>query len=510
MLQQTRVETVLPYYARFLRELPDVASLAEAPEEQVLALWSGLGYYRRARMLHAAAKTVAGSLGGRLPEEPAQLRRLEGIGAYTAGAMASIAFGRRAALVDGNVARVLARLFALECDVKSAAGTAAVWAVAEHLVSRVDGPPGDWNQALMELGATVCIPARAALRGMPRRDLLPGSCAGDRGHAAADLPQAQTAQRAPGRPGRLFDRARRPRAPAKAGSLRRPLGAPDRGWRRPAAARRPARHRRARDTGGRSRRSPAVAPAHGDRRIHRGHRPAAALGASGPGLRRRGDGAHRRAPVAPACDTRSQDLGGGGRGAVGQRSAAGSTLQAKVTASTSGTNPSALSAAPPAMPRPGRARARAGRRRRVGAAPQPGARAGDARNDGRPGGGRRPGAGVHRADPARRGAGRHDDAGSGRARSAGARQGDGGAVRGDPHDRIRRRGVGGRRDEGGGVSLSDQAVPLQRRGLRTRWPRPRSTGAWPTAPSSSSRSSSRRSASGRSSATRRRSSTSSD
>ena len=158
MLQQTRVETVLPYYARFLRELPDVASLAEAPEERVLALWSGLGYYRRARMLHAAAKTVAGEHGGRVPESPEALRKLAGVGAYTAGAIASIAFGRRAALVDGNVARVLARVFAIEDDVKSAAGAGRVWALAEQLVAEVDGPAGDWNQALMELGAMVCTP----------------------------------------------------------------------------------------------------------------------------------------------------------------------------------------------------------------------------------------------------------------------------------------------------------------------------------------------------------------
>jgi A/G-specific adenine glycosylase len=158
MLQQTRVETVLPYYERFLRELPDVASLAEAPEERVLALWSGLGYYRRARMLHAAAKKVAGEHAGRMPDDPAALRRLDGVGAYTAGAVASIAFGRRAALVDGNVARVLARLFAVEEDVKSAAGAARVWAIAERLVGAVQEPPGEWNQALMELGATVCVP----------------------------------------------------------------------------------------------------------------------------------------------------------------------------------------------------------------------------------------------------------------------------------------------------------------------------------------------------------------
>ena len=165
MLQQTQVDTVIPYYERFLRELPDVHALAEAPQETVLALWSGLGYYRRARMLHAAAKTVSRELGGRMPSEPQALRRLAGIGEYTAGAVASIAFGRPAALVDGNVARVLARLFALRVDVKSAAGKARLWAIADDLVSKVDEAgehPGDWNQALMELGATVCLPGARA------------------------------------------------------------------------------------------------------------------------------------------------------------------------------------------------------------------------------------------------------------------------------------------------------------------------------------------------------------
>jgi A/G-specific adenine glycosylase len=158
MLQQTRVQTVLPYYERFMRELPTVHALAEAPEGHVLALWSGLGYYRRARMLQAAAKRIATTHGGQIPREPEQLRQLEGVGAYTAGAIASIAFGRRAALVDGNVARVLARLFVIEDDIKSARGKASLWRVAEQLVSAAEGYPGDWNQALMELGATVCSP----------------------------------------------------------------------------------------------------------------------------------------------------------------------------------------------------------------------------------------------------------------------------------------------------------------------------------------------------------------
>ncbi|HEY8092073.1 MAG TPA: A/G-specific adenine glycosylase [Polyangiaceae bacterium] len=183
MLQQTRVETVIPYYARFLASFPDVLSLAEAPEERVLALWSGLGYYRRARMLHAAAKVVTKEHGGTLPGTEGELRELPGVGAYTAGAVASIAFQRRAALVDGNVARVLSRLFAIEEDVRSAAGSARVWAEASRLVAGLpaeDGTPGDWNQALMELGATVCTPRTPSCHACPvaqaclarRRDLV--------------------------------------------------------------------------------------------------------------------------------------------------------------------------------------------------------------------------------------------------------------------------------------------------------------------------------------------------
>ena len=167
MLQQTRVDTVTPYYERFLRELPTLQSLAEAPEERVLGLWSGLGYYRRARMLHAAARRVVREHGGRLPEEAQQLRGLEGVGAYTAGAVSSIAFGRREALVDGNVARVLARLFALDDEVVSSAGKARVWRLAERLMKHAPGEPGDWNQALMELGATVCTPRDPRCAGCP-------------------------------------------------------------------------------------------------------------------------------------------------------------------------------------------------------------------------------------------------------------------------------------------------------------------------------------------------------
>ncbi len=192
MLQQTRTQTVLPYYERFMRELPTVHALAEAPEERVLALWSGLGYYRRARMLQAAAKRVAQSYGGQIPQEAIDLRGLEGVGAYTAGAIASIAFGRRAPVVDGNVARVLARLFAIEDDIKSARGKARLWKIAEQLVQAAEGDPGDWNQALMELGATTCAPRDPRCETCPVRD----HCAARARGIEASLPRSDS-RRAP-------------------------------------------------------------------------------------------------------------------------------------------------------------------------------------------------------------------------------------------------------------------------------------------------------------------------
>jgi len=185
MLQQTRVQTAIPYYERFLSELPTLRDLAEASEERVLALWSGLGYYRRARLLQAAARRVVQSHGGHLPSDPQELRSLEGVGAYTAGAVASIAFGRRAAVVDGNVARVLARLFAIDDDFKSARGNARLWRLAEALLPGDEGSPGDWNQALMELGATVCVPRE------PRCAHCPASphCRGRAEGRAFELPR---------------------------------------------------------------------------------------------------------------------------------------------------------------------------------------------------------------------------------------------------------------------------------------------------------------------------------
>ncbi|MBL8862437.1 MAG: A/G-specific adenine glycosylase [Planctomycetes bacterium] len=159
MLQQTRVEVVVPYFERFLARYPTVADLAAAPVEDVLAAWSGLGYYRRARALHAAARTVVQRHAGELPASRAALLALPGVGPYTAGAVASIAFDAPEPLVDGNVARVLARIFALEAAPESAEFRAATWRIAGELVTALEGSsPGAWNQALMELGALVCVP----------------------------------------------------------------------------------------------------------------------------------------------------------------------------------------------------------------------------------------------------------------------------------------------------------------------------------------------------------------
>jgi A/G-specific adenine glycosylase len=155
MLQQTRVETAIPFYLRFLARFPDVASLAEAEEAEVLALWSGLGYYRRCRGLLAAAKAIVAG-GGKLPASARELERLPGVGPYTAAAIASIAFSERIPVLDGNVERVLCRFAALRAGQKSSQGRSALLQLAARLLDPLR--PGDSNQALMELGATVCTP----------------------------------------------------------------------------------------------------------------------------------------------------------------------------------------------------------------------------------------------------------------------------------------------------------------------------------------------------------------
>ncbi len=159
MLQQTRVAVVADRYQEFMERFPTLIALALAPEQDVLALWSGLGYYRRARMLHKAAKFVAEHLGGNLPARAEELRALPGIGAYTAAAVASIAHGEPVAVVDGNVERVLCRLAGWDAGSRKGGGGALrrkIEDLAGRLLDRAR--PGDFNQALMELGATVCTP----------------------------------------------------------------------------------------------------------------------------------------------------------------------------------------------------------------------------------------------------------------------------------------------------------------------------------------------------------------
>lgn len=163
MLQQTRAAAAAPYFERFLARFPDVASLAAAAEPEVLAAWSGLGYYWRARNLHRAARAIAAA--GEFPRDYAALRRLPGVGDYTAAAIASIAFGLPHAAVDGNVLRVFSRLMAERGDLGAPRTRRRLNLAAEKLLDREH--PGEFNQALMELGATVCLPRRPRCEACP-------------------------------------------------------------------------------------------------------------------------------------------------------------------------------------------------------------------------------------------------------------------------------------------------------------------------------------------------------
>ena len=161
MLQQTRVAAVLDYYRRFLEEAPDISALAALPEERLLKLWQGLGYYSRARNLQKAAKVIVDEYGGQFPADYANLRALPGVGDYTAGAICSIAFGQAVPAVDGNVLRVYARLCGDDGDIS--APTMKKRAAAAVAAAMPLNAPGAFNQALMELGATVCLPKAAPL-----------------------------------------------------------------------------------------------------------------------------------------------------------------------------------------------------------------------------------------------------------------------------------------------------------------------------------------------------------
>ncbi|MBI5353781.1 MAG: A/G-specific adenine glycosylase [Chloroflexi bacterium] len=156
MLQQTRVDTVIPYFEKWMRLFPDVVTLANASEQDVLNAWEGLGYYSRARNLHKAAKLVASAFNGQLPRNLTELRSLPGIGRYTVGAIASMAFGMDEPTLDGNLRRVFARLFDVDESADSPAGEKILWDLAAQNLPK--GQAGDYNQALMDLGASICLP----------------------------------------------------------------------------------------------------------------------------------------------------------------------------------------------------------------------------------------------------------------------------------------------------------------------------------------------------------------
>jgi A/G-specific adenine glycosylase len=156
MLQQTRVETVIPYFERWMQRFPTLVSLAQAQLQEVLAAWEGLGYYSRARNLQRAAQMVMRQFNGQIPADLPSLRQLPGVGRYTAGAIASIAFGQPAPTLDGNIRRVLSRVFDVSEDARSPAGEGRLWSLAAEQLP--NERPGDYNQALMDLGAGFCTP----------------------------------------------------------------------------------------------------------------------------------------------------------------------------------------------------------------------------------------------------------------------------------------------------------------------------------------------------------------
>lgn len=187
MLQQTQVDTVIPYFERFLRELPDIPSLASAPLDRVLKLWEGLGYYSRARNLHHAAQIVVEQYGGRLPSAVDELVKLPGIGRYTAGAIASLAFDVDAPVLDGNVIRVLARLFDFQEDVSSDSARRTLWRIAGDILPA--GRAGPWNEGLMELGRRVCTPKKPSCQICPLREYCQARLAGAQEHRPVKTPR---------------------------------------------------------------------------------------------------------------------------------------------------------------------------------------------------------------------------------------------------------------------------------------------------------------------------------
>lgn len=176
MLQQTQVSTVIPYYKKWLAVFPTVRSLAKAPLARALKLWEGLGYYRRAKMLHRTAKIIVKNFRGKIPATAEALRKLPGIGRYSAGAIASIAFEEKTPVLDGNVIRLMTRLFTIRQSVDSLSTVKTLWQIVDSLLP--DRSIGDFNQALMELGATVCFPQNPECSACPLSKLCKARCRG--------------------------------------------------------------------------------------------------------------------------------------------------------------------------------------------------------------------------------------------------------------------------------------------------------------------------------------------
>ncbi|MBX2961186.1 MAG: A/G-specific adenine glycosylase [Cyclobacteriaceae bacterium] len=182
ILQQTRVNQGLPYYQNFIKEFPDVHALANTPEQKVLRLWQGLGYYTRARNLHKAAKEISSKHGGKFPTAFSDLKKLPGIGEYTAAAIASISFGEAAAVVDGNVFRVLARIYGIDTPINSTEGKRTFFALANQLIDKKQ--PALFNQAMMEFGALHCTPKNPQCSTCTFKS----TCLANKGNLQPDLP----------------------------------------------------------------------------------------------------------------------------------------------------------------------------------------------------------------------------------------------------------------------------------------------------------------------------------
>ncbi|MDF7799205.1 A/G-specific adenine glycosylase [Pontiellaceae bacterium B1224] len=191
MLQQTRVDQATPYFHRFMKRFPSLKSLAEASQEEVLKMWEGLGYYSRARNLHKAARIIRSDHKGRFPSDADEIIKLPGIGSYTAAAIGSLAFNLDMAVLDGNVIRVLSRLFAYDKDTRSTIAKKKLQSLADELL--VKGEAGNFNEAMMELGATVCLPQNPDCSGCP----LARCCLGKETGTPTDFPKKAPKKKVP-------------------------------------------------------------------------------------------------------------------------------------------------------------------------------------------------------------------------------------------------------------------------------------------------------------------------